>query len=181
MSDYKVRKMSETKDSLAGIYTEFNEFIESHQSVIMATINTLNEPESSYAPVLKHNGNYYVYVSELSKHTANLMDHPLASLLFIEPENDAKNLFARKRATLKVTAKHIARTANNWEEMLELLENKFGKIISMLKPLEDFHLFELTPVSAGYVRGFAQAYKLEGKSLSEVTHLNEGGHGKSKK
>lgn len=172
---------SEKKNALAEIYNEFNQFIDSHQSVIMATINKANEPESSYAPVLKHDGSYYVYVSELSKHTDNLMENSLASLLFIEPENEAKNLFARKRATLKVTAKHIARTDNNWEDMLTLLAEKFGKIITMLKPLEDFHLFEFTPVSAGYVRGFAQAYSLEGDDLSHVIHLNEGGHGKSKK
>lgn len=171
---------SEIKNSLAAVHAEFNEFIDSHRSVIMATMNKLAEPESSYAPVLKHNGSFYVYVSELSKHTANLMDNPLASLLFIESEDDAKNLFARKRATLKVSAKHIARTDKNWEEMLELLESKFGKIISMLKPLEDFHLFELRPDSAGYVSGFAKAYKLTGNDLSEVRHLSEGGHGKSK-
>lgn len=52
--------------------------------------------------------------------------------------------------------------------------------LHLLKPLEDFHLFELTPDSAGYVRGFAKAYKLSGSDLSEVKHLSEGGHGKSK-
>ena len=172
---------SKTKSSLAEIYNDFNQFIDSYQSVIMATNSTVNEPESSYAPVLRHNGNFYVYISELSKHTANLMGSPLASLLFIEAENDAKNLFARKRATLKVASKEIERIDHKWQEILNLLEDKFGKIIDMIRPLEDFHLFEFTPVSAGYVRGFAQAYKLNGDDLSTVTHLNEGGHGKSKK
>lgn len=174
--------MSSTKkNALAEIYDDFNQFIDSHQSVIMATNSAVNEPESSYAPVLRYNGKFYVYISELSKHTANLMENSLASLLFIEAEDDAKNLFARKRATLKAASKEINRVDHQWQEILNLLEEKFGKIIEMLRPLEDFHLFEFTPVSAGYVRGFAQAYKLLGDDLADVTHLNEGGHGKSKK
>ncbi|KUJ74343.1 hypothetical protein AVO42_02730 [Thiomicrospira sp. XS5] len=172
---------TETKKPLSNIYNEFNQFIDSHQSVVMATINKAAEPEASYAPVMRHDGRFYVYISELSNHTFNLMEDPQASLLFIEPENDAKHLFARKRATLKATAKHIQRSDSEWEGTMDKLEEKFGEIIQMLKPLEDFHLFELTPLSAGYVRGFAQAYKLEGEDLSDVTHLTEGGHGKSKK
>ncbi|MGC9385953.1 MAG: HugZ family protein [Hydrogenovibrio sp.] len=170
----------ETQKPLNGIYTEFNDFIDSHQSVVMATLNKTAEPEASYAPVMRNNGRFYIYISELSNHTFNLMEDPQASLLFIEPENEAKHLFARKRATLKTRARHIQRTEAEWETLMTQLEDKFGEIIQMLKPLEDFHLFELTPLSAGYVRGFAQAYKLEGDDLSDVTHLNEGGHGKSR-
>lgn len=95
---------TETKKPLSNIYNEFNQFIDSHQSVVMATINKAAEPEASYAPVMRHDGRFYVYISELSNHTFNLMEDPQASLLFIEPENDAKHLFARKRATLKATA-----------------------------------------------------------------------------
>ncbi len=169
------------KVSLEDIFLEFNQFIDSHKSVVLATMNKDFEPESSYAPVLRHEGKFYIFISELSNHTENLMTKPSASLLFIEAENEAKNLFARKRATLKASAQIINRSTDQWQQVLALLEDKFGKIVSMLKPLEDFHLFELTPESAGYVRGFAQAYKLKGSDLSAVTHLNEGGHGKSRK
>ena len=166
--------------SLEEIYDEFNQFVDGFKSVVLATINKTNEPESSYAPVMKHDGKFYVYISELSNHTFNLLENPQASLLFIEPEGEAKHLFARKRATLKTRARHIKRSENEWESILGLFGEKFGKIIGMLKPMEDFHLFELTSGSAGYVSGFAQAYKLEGSDLSKVTHLTEGGHGKSK-
>lgn len=171
---------TQEKKSLDDIYDDFNQFIDGFKSVVMATINKTSEPESSYAPVLKYDGKFYVYISELSNHTSNLLGNPQASLLFIESEDGAKHLFARKRATLKTRARHIKRSESEWESILGLLEEKFGKIIGMLKPLEDFHLFELIPDSAGYVRGFAQAYRLEGSDLSKVAHLTEGGHGKSK-
>jgi putative heme iron utilization protein len=48
-----------------------------------------------------------------------------------------------------------------------------------LRELKDFHLFELTPVKATYVRGFAQAYHINGSQLNEINHIRDRGHGKS--
>lgn len=169
------------KKPLMSIYNEFSGFMDSFESAVLATISKDGDPESSYAPIMRHDGKFYIYVSELSAHTFNLMNTPKASVLFIEPEKEAKHLFARKRATVKTEANHLERDSAEWGTKLDALEEKFGEIIQMLRPLEDFHLFELTPKSAGYVRGFAQAYKMEGEDLSDVTHLREGGHGKSKK
>ncbi|MBF6058768.1 MULTISPECIES: HugZ family protein [Thiomicrorhabdus] len=166
--------------TLAGIHKEFQEFTLSHNSVILGTVDPHQRPEASYAPVLKDIDRFYIYVSELSKHTLNLLEHPRASLLFIENEENAKHLFARKRATLETRALRVPRDSEIWHKIIEKMEDKFGEIIQMLRPLEDFHLFELTPQSAGYVRGFAQAYRLEGENLSEVTHIRDRGHGKSR-
>lgn len=172
---------SETaKKPLQSIHNECMKFINDFDSAILGTVSKEGDPESSYAPIMKLQNNFYIYVSELSKHTGNLIQTPKASVLFIEPEQDAKHLFARKRATLKTQATHLARDSDEWNERINAMEEKFGEIITMLRPLEDFHLFELTPESAGYVRGFAQAYRLEGEDLSDVKHLSEGGHGKSR-
>ncbi|WP_319380650.1 pyridoxamine 5'-phosphate oxidase family protein [Thiomicrorhabdus sp.] len=171
----------ENKPVLAGIYKEFQEFTRDQNSVILGTVDRDNQPEASYAPVLKEVDHFYIYVSELSRHTLNLLEKPQASLLFIEDEDKAKHLFARKRATLQTRVNQVERDSERWNQVLEKMEGKFGEIIQMLKPLEDFHLFELKPQSAGYVRGFAQAYRLEGEGLSEVTHIRDRGHGKSEK
>jgi hypothetical protein len=63
--------------------------------------------------------------------------------------------------------------------VLDHFEEKFGPMIPMLRPLEDFHLFEFRCNSAGYVRGFAQAYSLTGDELDVVSHKNDRGHGRS--
>lgn len=168
------------KKPLQSIHKEFIAFIDTHQSVIMATISKEGIPEASYAPVLRMKGKFYIFVSELSNHTLNLLNTPKASLLFIQPETEAENLFARKRVTLKTSANHIERDAANWPDIMDALEQKFGEIIQILRSLADFHLFEFKALSASYVRGFAQAYTLEGDTLDEITHLKEGGHRKNK-
>ena len=169
-----------SKLSLNEIHTEFHTFIDDKYSVILGTINNEGTPEASYAPVLRINHRFYVYVSELSKHTGNLLATLQASLLFIEDETTSKQIFARQRATLKTKVKPIERNSDLWEVILDSFEEKFGPMIPMLRPLEDFHLFEFASEEAGYVRGFAQAYRLVGQELSEVTHKNDRGHGRAK-
>lgn len=169
-----------SKLSLNEIRDEFHSFIDDKESVILGTVNKDGEPEASYAPVLRINHRFYIYVSELSQHTGNLQNTPKASLLFIEDETSSKQIFARQRATLKAKAKLIERKSDLWEVVLDSFEEKFGGMIPMLRPLEDFHLFEFTSEEAGYVRGFAQAYRIAGEELSEVAHRNDRGHGRSR-
>lgn len=166
------------KKPLQSIYRECMGFIDSFQSAVLATLNKNDEPDSSYAPILHHNQRFYIYISELASHTFNLMENPKASLMFIEPEQEADHLFARQRAILKIDASPIERETDKWIDILDEMEVKFGEIIQMLRPLEDFHLFELKPKSINYVRGFAQAYTLTGEDLDEVTHMRDRGHGK---
>lgn len=168
------------KPSLESISQETKEFIEQFDSAVLATVNTEAVPEASYAPVLQLEHRFYIYVSELAKHTQNLLDSRKASLLFIESEKDAHHLFARKRLTLRTLAQPVQRHSDQWHTIMDRMESKFGDIIQMLKTLEDFHLFELTPESANYVRGFAQAYTLSGENLSQVSHQNDRGHGEQR-
>ncbi|MDX1796166.1 MAG: pyridoxamine 5'-phosphate oxidase family protein [Hydrogenovibrio sp.] len=170
---------SDNHKPLASIHQECMAFIDRHQTVILATVSPSKEPESSYAPVMKIDNRFYVYLSELAAHTQNLMETPKASLLFIESEENTENLFARKRVSIKATATEIRRQSEAWQTIMDRFEQKFGDIIQMLKPLEDFHLFELAPSSGNYVRGFAQAYQLTGEDFSDVRHRNERGHGQS--
>ncbi|BBN58642.1 HugZ family protein [Hydrogenovibrio marinus] len=165
---------------LQSIYKECMTFIDGFQTVVLATLNKNSEPDSSYAPVFQENQRFYIYISELASHTFNLLENPRASMLFIEPEEKADHLFARQRVTIRVNAATVERDSEQWADILNKMEGKFGEIIQMLRPLEDFHLFELTPESINYVRGFAQAYTLTGDDLDEVTHLRDRGHGKKR-
>lgn len=161
------------------LYQEFCDFIEGFKTVHLATISQQNQPEASYAPVLQQEGRYYIYISELAQHTQNLLATSKASLLFIESEEKAENLFARKRATLQSRAQNIARNSEQWQKIMHAFADSHGEMITMLKELKDFHLFELTPESAGFVKGFAQAFSLEGDDLSKVRLRNDRGHGQS--
>lgn len=170
------------KKPLASVYQDCMAFISEHRSAVLATLSSENMPEASYAPVLVHNHCYYILISELANHTQNLYKNPAASLLFIEDEQSAENLFARKRATVKATGKIIARDSEAWQTLLPKMSERLGEMIDFLQTLSDFHLFELQPNSINFVRGFAQAYTLEGPELDEVTHRKGNkkgqGHGK---
>jgi putative heme iron utilization protein len=164
---------------LQSVFKDFEKFINQRKTVILGTLNATVEAEASYAPVLRKDGKFYIYVSELAKHTHNLLENKNLTLLFIEDESEAENIFARKRATLKAQAKHIARDSEGWDSIMDTYGEHLGETARMLRNLQDFHLFELTCLKGNFVRGFAQAYALSGDLLNEVRHMNDRGHGQS--
>jgi putative heme iron utilization protein len=163
---------------LEEVLAEFHAFNQSFKSVVLGTVNGLGDADATYAPTLQIQGKFYVYVSELAAHTANLVQHPKVSLLFIEPETEA-NLFRRRRSSIRAHVCRIARESEAWEEILDCYEEQLGKMMRNLRGLKDFHLFELTPIEASFVRGFGQAYRVTGEKLSEISHVNDRGHGKT--
>lgn len=163
--------MPENETSLDAIAADCQAFIQSFQTVILSTLSAAGLPEASYAPCVRQDGRFYIYVSELANHTRNLLAFPQASLLFIEPEAEARNLFARKRVTLEVTVQPIERGSEPWEQVLALMQQQLGNTLAVIRELKDFHLLALTPQRATYVTGFAKAYRLEGPELAQVSHL----------
>lgn len=152
---------------------ELSEFRSGFRSVLLSTITHEGVPEASYAPcVTDDTGNVYIYVSGLSRHTRNLRDTGRVSLLFIEDEQSARNIFARKRLSYTCEAEAVARDSTDWDQVLRRFTDRFGKFVDTLRGLPDFQLFRLTPRSGNYVRGFAQAYSFQGAGLGEIHHIN---------
>lgn len=158
------------------IWLQFQQFISGFQSTVLSTRNSELEAEASYAPVIQHQACFYIYISELANHTHNLLNHPQAELLFIEDESQCQNVFARVRASIKVQAEELARDHQAWLNIMALFETKHPQMMQILRPMQDFHLFKLTPTQARFVKGFAQAYTLDGEQLSQVRHRAELGH-----
>lgn len=165
---------------LEKVLGEFHEFNRSHDSVVLGTVNKEGNADTSYAPVLHKNNEFYVYISELAVHTPNMFNHLNASLLFIEPEDKATNLFKRKRSTIRVSAKNIKRDTAEFNSIMDDYADNFGKIMRNLSQSKDFHLFQLQPQGATYVRGFGQAYRISGSNLDQIQHMGDRGHGQSK-
>ncbi|MFZ0469261.1 MAG: pyridoxamine 5'-phosphate oxidase family protein [Thiogranum sp.] len=162
---------------LATVFTAQETFRDSFSTLILATVSDECRPEASYAPYVRDtDGRLYVYVSELSRHTANLKHQPRASVLFIESEQDSKHLFARQRLTYECHTREVERASERWQYILMQFETKFGKFMEMLRNLKDFHLFEIRPQRGTYVAGFAQAYGITGERLDSIRHLNDTGH-----
>jgi hypothetical protein len=147
--------------SEAFLRQEAREFQSAFRSVLMATVNQDGVPEASYAPyVMDDDGRYYVFVSALARHTRDFQETGHVSLQFIENEDSAQNLFARRRLTLLCDVSAIQRASPAYEELLEQFTQRFGRFVNTLRGLPDFQLFRLTPRSGLYVRGFGQASRV---------------------
>lgn len=147
-------------------------------SVILSTVDDAGEPNASYAPAaVDENYNFYIYVSALARHSANLKATGKASLMIIEDESTAVALFARRRLTLEVKVSIIKWESKKWNTAFEILEKKFKNNVEMLKNLIDFDLFLLKPSEGTLVYGFGKAFRIYGKGLKQIGYVrSKGGH-----
>ena len=156
------------------IVVEAGEFLAEFRSVLMATTSADGVPDASYAPFVRIDDNaFYVNLSGLSTHTGNLLATPRVSIMLLQAENDTKQLFARKRLSFDADAQVVERDSTHWSQVMDLFAVKFGDIMDLIRPLQDFTLFRITPRSAVYVRGFAQAYPIEASQLELLRQVND--------
>ena len=154
--------MSEVSpESSRKITNAYHELISSQQTLILASISKDNLPHISYAPYVRdHDGTFYIYVSELAQHTANLLENQQASILFIRPESETNNLFARERIVFSCRVDKIQPNEVAFDVQLQAMQKKFGEVVAILRNLPDFHLFALKPECGQYVVGFGQAFAI---------------------
>jgi len=146
---------------LEDISTRYHELLASQQTLLLSTTSVTGVPDVSYAPFVRDNtGVFYIFVSEMACHTANLLNNPQASILFIRQEAESRNLFARERAVLNCHVKEIGRNDSGYTDRLQDLQDKFGEVVGVLRALSDFHLLALQPESGRYVMGFGRAFSV---------------------
>ncbi|WP_293647610.1 HugZ family protein [Thiolapillus sp.] len=143
---------------------QVQDFRAGFQSVLIATTSLEGEPDISYAPfVLDDSGRVCIYISQLARHTRNLLEQPRASLMFIAGEQDSRNLFARQRLILQCTARRVPEAEA--EPVLQQMQARFGKTLELLRSLPDFLLFRLDVENGSFIKGFGQGWSLEGNGL----------------
>ncbi len=135
--------------------------LDNQQTLLLASRAADGHADISYAPYLSSDGKFYIFVSELAKHTQNLLRHPKTSVMFIEPENQAANVFARQRLTLECQVQEITRIDPHHDAILEAMAAKFGEIFDLLRSLPDFHLLALTPAQGQFVAGFGKTFAVD--------------------
>ena len=160
-------------------YNEFEGFEESFNSVVLGTVNADNFPHSSYAPFVRdEQKNLYFFLSGLTQHTNNLENNGKVSILFLEPESEAKEIFARKRLTYEATSTLLERDSKDWNLTCTLFKERFGNIISQFQSMPDFRIFKAVPSKGRFVFGFGAAYDVTGKNLDQLEQAKGGGgHG----
>ena len=165
------------KPPLEMIRAEAQAFHHRFTTVMLATVSEEGHPHASYAPYIQDTeGSFWVFLSELARHTPNLLHCPRASLLFLEDEPDMQQAFARKRITYEGRVIEIAREDPLFGPRLDRMAERQGPIIGVLRTLKDFHLFKIVPERAIYVRGFGEAFTLEGSDLEGIDWIRDRGH-----
>ena len=134
-----------SKIDAISLLKEAESLINQFKTVQLATINSQGNPEASYTPYIRKTGCYYIFISGLASHTNNILAHPILSLFFIQSEDEARNLFARRRLTLECAATPIQRDIKEWSILLDKFREEHGPTVDVLRSLSDFQLFELKP------------------------------------
>lgn len=148
------------------------QLLEQVKTLQIATLDAVGEPAISYAPFVQDGeGNFYIFVSGLSSHTQEIIAHPRVSVLLVEDEQAARQIFARTRASYRCEAKAVARDDAAFPPILDAMEERFGNVVGVLRGLGDFVLFRLKPVSGRFVMGFGQAFVLAGEGFRELQHI----------
>lgn len=153
---------------------EILDFINSKKTLQLATVDVKAKPNASYAPFVYFEQGFYVLISELARHTQNILNNPSACLMLIEEESEAKNLYARVRLTFDAEAVIVSRETQQWQDVIELMINRLGNTVQGLSQFTDFHLVKLKVEQGLYVKGFGQAYQVLANDLAHQIHINKG-------
>lgn len=160
---------SSPEEALKQARIELDGLWEETRSLMLATEAEDGYPEVSYAPYVRGgDGCLYVFVSGLARHTRNLGERPRVSVLLVEDEGKARQIFARKRLSYRCTVDPVSRDDPAWGSLIDAFAARHGEVVSVLRDLPDFILFRLQPRSGNLVIGFGQAYRLTGEDLREL-------------
>jgi len=140
----------------------YQQLIQSQQTLILSTVTEQGIPESSYAPYVRdEQGVFYIYVSELASHTQNMLKTATASILFIQLEKECKNLFARERVVFDCSISEVQKQDKCYYKQMLIMKEKLGETVELLQSLPDFHLLALTPINGKYIAGFGKAFSID--------------------
>lgn len=139
------------------------------RSLMLATVDAQGHPEVSYTPFVRgEDGDPYIFVSALARHTGNLLQRPRVSVMLVEDEAAARQIFARRRLSYRCVAEPVPQNDARWEGVMGKLAERHGEVVSVLRGLPDFTLFRLRAHAGNLVIGFGQAYRLKGEALDEL-------------
>lgn len=148
-----------------------HELVASMKTAILSTVGGTGQSDASYAPCITDEaGHFYIYVSTLAKHTANLKRSDKMSLMVIEDESTAESLYARRRATWTCGIGVVERESEEFNSLIARFQERFGSIMENLANMQDFHLFRLTPEDGRLVLGFGAAFRMIGWEVQKQMH-----------
>lgn len=168
--------MNDKSVDKAHLIAEVERLLTDVRTLHMSTVSREGVPDASYAPFIRGRDHcFYVNLSRLARHTANIEAKRRVSILLIEDERESNQLFARKRLSFDCDATIVPRDSALWNELMDEFAGAFGEVIELIRPLRDFTLFRLQPRGGTYIRGFGQAYRVSSAAPNEFEHIRAEG------
>ena len=144
-----------------------------HQTRI-AALGTLHDGEPNQAMVAVAPENdfsaFYIHVSRLGKHTADMEANPHVSLLFTEADDGRPDPQTLARLSMQGVAEVVVRNAAAYARVKDLYLRQFPEA-EQLFSLGDFNIWRISPKSGRFVAGFGRAFNLVPEALKKVSSL----------
>ncbi|HES75644.1 MAG TPA: HugZ family protein [bacterium] len=160
---------TDTGDDFSSVQSQLAGLLSSRQSLVFSTCDAQGLSELGVAPFVYDEGDFAVLLSNLAPHTQHLLHSPHIQVMLLEDEAETRQPYARVRMSVSCAAQRLARSEARSDAVFELMQARFGSIVPLLRDLDDFHVFILTPKYGRFIAGFGKAYRLEGVSV--VEHL----------
>lgn len=150
------------------VQNTINSLHESVLSVILSTINSNGDVETSYSPYFFDGKDYYILIADLAPHSQNIKANAHISAFIIEDESKTKNIYARKRLSFQATANMIEKDSELFNAIIEQFALRVSKMVYMLSEMKDFNLFKISPMQGRLVIGFGKTYQIDHQTNSII-------------
>jgi putative heme iron utilization protein len=141
---------------MSAITREAAAVIQGQRWAALATIDEDEPLASMVAYARAPDGALLFLLSELARHTRNLLERPYASLAVSEPDNQQADPQLLRRATLRGKVARIGRDSAEFAPCAAEYVARFPESAPRFG-LGDFRLFKFVPEDVRYVGGFARA------------------------
>ncbi|MGD8112389.1 HugZ family protein [Vibrio sp. TRT 17S01] len=161
------------KEQLERLPARIQAFVTQFSTAQLGTVDASGTPLASYGPFIRHGNDFVMLLSTVSKHARNLQQIPKASLMLVEPEEQARHLFARERLIIDCDVIVVDKHSQSAMPLKQEMRDTFGDIVDQLCGMKDFTFYRFVPKSGNYVKGFGQAFQLD-EQLQHAVHQTEG-------
>ena len=144
------------------------------RSTRIAALGTLHDGEPNLAMVAyafaEDFSTFYIHVSKLGKHTADMESDSRVSLLITEPDDRRADPQTLGRVSIRGIAEILPRTDPGYAQVRKVYLERFPEAEQFFS-LGDFNIWKITPKSGRFVAGFGRAFNLVSEALVKVSSL----------
>jgi hypothetical protein len=144
------------------------------RSTRIAALGTLHEGELNLAmvayAVAKDLSAFYIHVSKLGKHTADMEANPRVSLLIVEADDHRADPQTLARVSIRGKAEMLPRNNPDHARVKKIYLTRFPEAEQLFN-LGDFNIWKITPKGGRFVAGFGRAFNIVPEALKKASLL----------